>query len=252
MIASNNDNMSSSVSDSLNNSNLNDRLDADCLDVPKDDLSIHARYVRGITGFGSNHFSPRLIIVILRLLKAITFCFLCLTLAADIMYLCFVEIVVSNEVGVKLGGNRDKKLRLYGVILTIVALAIELDLKMASRHFAALKGFVPRGMLLHFIAVLTSIAPLSSDDVDLLKGEIPQSSVVFQAVASFILGVCALAYVVLGVLCLDRLTSDAFISKRDLVSSTAIPPINSSSQRVSDDYQRKDDNDVYNGMGRMA
>jgi len=242
--------MSSAVSGGLGHGNLKDKLNPECIDVPKSDTTFKARCIRSITGFVSKYFSPRLIIVVLRLLKAITFCFLCLTLAADIMYIFFVEIVVSAEVGVKLGGNRDTKLRLYGVILTLVALAIELDLPSASPHFTIVKGFIPRGLLLHFIAVLTSIAPLSSDDVDLLKGQIPQSSVVFQAVASFILGVCALTYFVMGLLCFDRLTSEAFISNRDPVRSTAIPPLNS--PQASNEYQRSEDDNSYNGEGTMV
>ena len=186
MIGSQNE-KSSNVGEGLGHGNLNETLNPECIDIPRNDTTLSARCTRMMTGFVSKFFSPRQILVILRLLKAITFCTLCLTLAADVMYIFFVEIVVDRDVSIKLGGQRDITIRIYGVALALIALTIELDMPIATVHFSFLKGFIFRGLLIYFVSVLTSIAPLSNDDVDLLKGQIPSSSVVFQAVTSFIL-----------------------------------------------------------------
>jgi hypothetical protein len=163
---------------------------------------------RGIAGFVGKFCTPRQILIALRLLKAVTFCFLLLTIFADVMYIFFVELMVSDEVNENLGGHRDIVIRFYGLFMAIVAVLLELDVAIAFRHFPGLKGFIPRGFLLFFIATVTNAHPLHSnassaaetddayaaddydaagDDQYIIAKEIPNSSVAFQMVTSFIL-----------------------------------------------------------------
>eukprot|EP00978_Attheya_sp_CCMP212_P005723 scaffold12832_cov50-Attheya_sp.AAC.4 len=225
---------------------LNEKLNTDYLDIAEDDNSWSAAMTRGIAGFVGKFCTPRQILIALRLLKAVTFCFLLLTIFADVMYIFFVELMVSDEVNENLGGHRDIVIRFYGLFMAIVAVLLELDVAIAFKYFPGLKGFVPRGFLLFFIATVTNAHPLHSnasdssaqtddayaadddyaaagDDRYIIAKEIPNSSVAFQMVTSFILAICALVYVCLGILCFDRFTSKAFLSQKDPVVTTAIP-----------------------------
>ena len=190
--------------------NLNEKLNPECIDVPVEDKSIPANITRAIIGAVSRFFTPRQIIVVLRLVKALTFCFLCLTIAADLMYIFFVELVASKEVSVKLGGHRDLIIRTYGVGLTVMAIMVELDMPWVGTYFAGLKGFLPRSLLLFFVSALTTTAPIGAyersqngdnnnsynnnqynggggSDAGLIGNQIPESSVIFQMVTSWIL-----------------------------------------------------------------
>lgn len=227
---------------------LNEKLNTEYIDVAPDDTSVSANMTRTIAGFVGKCCTPRQMLVVLRLLKAITFCFIVLTIASDLMYIFFVELIASNEVNVILGGFRDTVIRIYGLGLAVMAILIELDMANAVKNFSGFKGFVPRGLLLFFVSTITNAHPLhrqkscsghrflanDDDNYDddryssqcLSSNDIPGSAIVFQMVTSFVLGCCALTYFVLGVMCFDRFTSRAFLSDKDPLVVTAIPQPN--------------------------
>jgi hypothetical protein len=187
---------------------LNDRLNTNFVNVGNDDSSVDATVTRTITGCIGNFITPRKLLIVLRILKAITFCFLILNLAADMMYIVFLEITAEKEVSDLAGGRRDLIIRIYGIFLAVVAICIELDYAAVVKSFYGFKGFVPRGLLYFFISAITGARPLhiqrvnqayddayqGGDDDAAYAGddmytaiEIPQSAVVFQMVTSFIL-----------------------------------------------------------------
>jgi hypothetical protein len=167
-----------------------------------------------------------------------------------------VEINTSDVTDIKLGGTRDHVLRLYAIGLSAMAILIELDVTLTNRWLPGFKGFIPRSLLLYFISTLTATPPIirydhqqyvahkkkygyynynyADDDNKNQKNyysssqswiseEVPGSAVVFQNSMAFFLFVTACVYGVLGLLCLDRFTSRAFLSNDDPVSATAIP-----------------------------
>jgi len=222
---------------------LNDRLNTAYIDINEGDTSFLANQTRSIAACVGRTITPRQILIILRILKALTFAFLVFTLIADLMYIFFVEFFVSSEVSTKIGGTRDTIIRIYGLVLAAMALAIELDMANVVKLFPGFKGFIPRAFLLFFIAAVTNSHPLheshngrnrsssnyySSFDDNYsydaqVSQEIPDSTVVFQMVTSVVLAGCAITYLILGLLCFDRFKSKAFLSKQDLVAITTIP-----------------------------
>ena len=141
-------------------SGLNEDLDTNALDLDPTDQGLLSTIIRLIAGAVGKCCRPRQILVILRLLKAVTFCFLILTVCADVMYIFFVEFLSSDATGNALGGVRDTIVRIYGVVLAVLAILIELDITAAVRHFSGLKAFVPRGLLLFFVATITNASLL--------------------------------------------------------------------------------------------
>lgn len=200
-----------SPGDGIAISGLNEALDVNYLDLQAEDQSLLASVTRLIAGAVGKCFKPRQILVVLRLLKAITFCFLILTICADIMYIVFVEFIASNAIGEQLGGARDTIIRIYGIALAVLAVLIELDVTAAVKYFSGLKSFIPRGFLLFFVAMITNAHPLQSmadqsgssggdayqqgddyvvdDDATsgVVKAPIPYSAVAFQMVVSWVL-----------------------------------------------------------------
>jgi hypothetical protein len=182
---------------------LNDRLNTDYVNVAGDDSSINAQVTRTICGFVGTFATPRELLVILRILKAITFCFLILTVAANLMYIIFLELLATKEVKVIAGGSRDLIIRIYGLFLSVIAICIELDYVDVVKSFYGFKGFIPRALLLFFISAITGAHPLHGaeaargdddavyddvvDDDIYTTSDIPGSAVVFQMVTSFIL-----------------------------------------------------------------
>ena len=199
---------------------LNDRLNTDYVDVGPDEYSIGAKTTKAITTTVGKFVKPRQLLVLLRVLKAITFCFLILTVAADIMYIAFLDILADKEVKKIVGGPRDTIIRIYGLFLAAIAIAIELDITKVVKSFGGFKGFIPRAFLLFFISAITGAHPLHNvqvvkiDDDDnntnggdddyqyyggddyyinddyysnSVNADIPKSAVVFQMVTSFIL-----------------------------------------------------------------
>mmetsp|Transcript_33112 Transcript_33112/g.37077 ORF Transcript_33112/g.37077 Transcript_33112/m.37077 type:complete len:265 (+) Transcript_33112:103-897(+) len=242
---------------------LNDRLDTNYVDLGEEE-SLRAQYTKIVTGFVGEFVTPRQLLVVLRVLRALTFVFLIFTLAADMMYIIFLEILATPEVRDIVGGRRDMIIRVYGFFLAGVAIAIEVDVAWVVKSVYGFKGFLARSFLLFFISCITGANPLYLEEEnqnqniayyygdDVAEGdddgaasrtymyndnsstvpEVPMSVVVFQRVTSFILGTCAIAYFVAGLLCLDRFTSKAYLSSNDPLVTTAIPqPISAQQQR---------------------
>lgn len=220
---------------------LNDRLDTSYVDLGgAEGNSYGAQYTTTVTGFVGEFVTPRQLLVVLRVLKAVTFVFLILTLAANMMYIIFLEVLATREVRAIVGGRRDMIIRVYGLFLSGVAIAIEIDVAWVVKSFYGFKGFLARSFLLFFISAITGANPLYIVEQNQMQNQniyydddatanissvpdLPMSVVNFQRVVSFILGTCAIAYFVSGVLCLDRFTSKAYLSSTDPLVTTAIP-----------------------------
>jgi hypothetical protein len=181
---------------------LNDRLNTDYVDVGEDDSSPNALLTRTITTCVGRSVTPRNLLILLRVLKAVTFCFLILTFCADVMYIIFLEVAGHKEVKELAGGRRDTILRVYGLVLAVVAICIELDYSAVVKSFYGFKGFIPRSFLLLFVAMLTGAHPLHAnetnngggdddddyfDETAYIESQIPHSAINFQMVTSFVL-----------------------------------------------------------------
>ena len=145
-----------------NAASLNDRLNTSYIDIPQEDESMFATVTRVIVEVVGTFVTPRQMLGFLRVLKAVTLSFLFLTVAANVMYMCLLEIFATDAVRTRVGGSRDTVIRLYGLVLTFLAMGIELDSGKVTKHFMGLKGFIPRGLLLFFIATLTRAHPIDS------------------------------------------------------------------------------------------
>ena len=189
---------------------LNEKIDTNHTDVSPDDTSMFAKITRLVISCTSRLFTPRQVLVSIRVLQTLTFAVLAFTIIADLMYIFFVS-VASDEVNTKVGGTRDAIIRLYGLTMTIMALLIEFDVSSCLKYFSGLRGYVPRSLFLFFIATITSPNPLHEEyafhrnkydtdnnydeyyDVDddqydqQVSTEIPGSTVRFQMVISFLL-----------------------------------------------------------------
>lgn len=185
---------------STRTTSLNDVLNTDYVNVGPDENTIQAHLTRLITGFVGKCVTPRRLLILLRILKAITFCFLCLTIAADLMYITFLEVLASKEIRNAVGGRRDFIIRVYGLLLAGMALLIELDVSSFVKEFYGFKGFIPRALLLFFVSAITGSHPIHENQIKKNNGnyvdddefsnaasEIPDSAVAFQMVTSFIL-----------------------------------------------------------------
>jgi len=204
----------------INISGLNRRLRTEFIDVDPSDESFSASLIRGMVGLVGTCFTPRQILVALRLLKAITVSFIALTVAANLVFISCVEFVADSYADNQyFGSRRDTILRLYGLALAVLALLIELD-KFVMKNFKVLKGFLARFCLLFFVSTVTYCHPAQYDNYG---GGVPTSALVFQMVSSCVLAICSFAYLIFGLLCFDRFTSRAFLSTADPVASTSIP-----------------------------
>jgi hypothetical protein len=145
---------------------LNDRLNTDYVDFgDADQNSLCGRLTKTVTGFVGAFVTPRQLLVVLRILKAVTFCFLILTLAADLMYIVFLEVLATSEVRDIVGGRRDMIIRVYGLFLALVAIAVETDVAWVVKSFYGFKGFIARAFLLFFISAITGAHPLHEDQL---------------------------------------------------------------------------------------
>jgi hypothetical protein len=145
---------------------LNDRLNTDYIDLgPADEHSLVGQVTKTITGCVGEFVTPRQLLIVLRILKAVTFCFLILTLAADMMYIVFLEVLATREVRDIVGGRRDMIIRVYGLFLACVALAIEVDVAWVVKSFYGFKGFIARSFLLFFVSAITGAHPLHEDQL---------------------------------------------------------------------------------------
>jgi hypothetical protein len=139
---------------------LNDKLQSQHTDIPDDDDSIPANLVRSICQLVAHVLTPRQVLGIIRVLKAITFCFLVLNILSNAMYIIFVHLASSNSVKVMAGGWRDTIIRVYGIGLCLLALAVEIDVSKLVKKFSGLKGFIARAMFMFLIAAITSSRPI--------------------------------------------------------------------------------------------
>lgn len=200
---------------SFKGKSFNKRLDPNQLDIHDEDTSCCAVVTRSITGIVSRTLSPRQVIVVLRLLKAMTFCTLCLSIISDLMFV-YIELSISKDVGIKLGGMRDRILRVYGVAVALIAVLVELDMNIISSHLAGLKPFLVRSLVLLYVSAVSGTSPMigyerkqyrnykygNNDDGDdqynngynynngnqyNIRDEVPGSAVAFQSITSFIL-----------------------------------------------------------------
>mgnify|MGYP006203886353 CR=1 FL=1 len=75
---------------------LNDRLNTAYIDINEGDTSFLANQTRSIAACVGRTITPRQILIILRILKALTYAFLVFTLIADLMYIFFVEFFANT------------------------------------------------------------------------------------------------------------------------------------------------------------
>ena len=69
---------------SVGTTSLNDKLDTNYVDLGgKSEDSWGAQYTKFVAGFVKEFVTPRQLLVVLRILKAVTFCFLILTLWSE-------------------------------------------------------------------------------------------------------------------------------------------------------------------------
>ena len=163
-------------------SGLNRKLRTEFIDLDPEDESILANVIRGVVGLVGALFSPRQILVALRLLKAVTVSMIALTAIANVLYISMVEFVAQPYANNSYFGiRRDTVLRIYGLGLSVLALMIEMD-KFTMKNFKVLKGFLARFVLLFFVACLTYAHPQMWND-----GSVPGSAVMFQMVCSMML-----------------------------------------------------------------
>jgi len=139
---------------------LNDRLLAQHTDVPEDDDSCGANLVRTICHIVGLILTPRQVLGIIRVLKAITFCFLILNILSNGMYIIFVHMLGTAAVKQMSGGARDTVIRTYGLGLCLLALAVEVDITKVVKKFSGLKGFIPRALFMFLISAITSSHPI--------------------------------------------------------------------------------------------
>ena len=134
---------------------LNERLHTEYVQGSNDDSFI-GRWRENVIDLVGGIFTPRQLLGVLQVLKAITICFLGFCVLSNLMYMIFLEIIANNQVRTIAGGLRDFAIRLYALALTTMAIFIELNNEKAVKSFYGFKGFIPRGILLMFIAIVTS------------------------------------------------------------------------------------------------
>jgi hypothetical protein len=66
----------------------------------------------------------------------------------------------SASVKAMAGGWRDTIIRLYGIGLCMLALAVEIDVSRLVKKFSGLKGFIARALFMFLIAAITSSHPI--------------------------------------------------------------------------------------------
>ncbi len=140
---------------------FNKRLDTNYLSVDEHDDSFRAQLIRTVATGVSRFITPRQLISALFILAAYTTIFLASTIIADLSFI-FFEIFddLSEEASMKLGNVHDAKLRAFGVIFAVMAILVELDSPFIKKRVAVFKSFIPRSILLLFVATLSDINPM--------------------------------------------------------------------------------------------
>lgn len=141
------------------NASLNTSLQTQYIDLDDSDDSMFANVTRAISACVGSFCTPKQVLGLLRVLKAVTLTFLVLSILANLMFILFVQILSSDAVKDAAGGHRDVFLRLYGLGFCLLGLAIELDYSKVVKKFSGLKGFMPRAALYFFIAQITASHP---------------------------------------------------------------------------------------------
>jgi hypothetical protein len=163
------------------NASLNESLQTQYIDLEDSDDSMFANTTRAISACVGSFCTPKQVLGLLRVLKAVTLSFLMLSILANVMFILFVEILSSDEVKAMAGGSRDVILRCYGLGLSMLGLAIELDYTKIVKKFSGLKGFVPRAVLYFFISQITASHPLTFQELSGADTSIQSNSNVDQS-----------------------------------------------------------------------
>lgn len=138
------------------NASLNESLQTQYIDLDEDDDSLYAKITRRISSCVGFVCTPRQVLGLLRVLKAITLSFLVLTIVSNLTYMLLVEFMSPDEMKQMAGGSRDTVLRIYGLGLSLLGLAVELDYSKVIKKCSGLKGFLPRAILYFFISQITA------------------------------------------------------------------------------------------------
>lgn len=149
----------------------NRRLDTNYLKVEKDDNSVAAQLVRFVASGVRQVITPRQMLAILVLLALYTVVVLLLTIYSDAAFVyheCFFNL--SEAVNMKLGYFHDAKLRMFGVCFAILEILIEANAKFVEKQFRLFKYFIPRSILLFFIATLSEPHPIIKYEWKVMKG----------------------------------------------------------------------------------
>mmetsp|Transcript_8147 Transcript_8147/g.8952 ORF Transcript_8147/g.8952 Transcript_8147/m.8952 type:complete len:383 (-) Transcript_8147:205-1353(-) len=231
---------------------FNEKFDTRYLNVPEDDDSLRATAIRSMTHFVSKFITPRHLVTLLILQAAYTILFLVTTSLSALIFIYFENFSgVSEEVGMKLGNFHDMKIRLFGIFFSVLAIMVELDLEFVNEKITLLKSFIPRSMMLFFVATLSETNPMilyesktrslggygygngygddddlysnngsslystnyysNQDSSGLIKDEIPMLVIWLQSVSSALLKLSVIVYFVFGILCLDQFAPHAFV-----------------------------------------
>jgi COPI associated protein len=142
--------------------------------------------VREVACCVSYFITPRQVLGILRVLKAVTFCSLILATISNIMYVVLLEVMADEGTRLLAGGYRDAIIRVYGMILSIVSIGIQVDNAWVVKKFSVLKWYIPRSAFIFFIAVITSSHPIHAQ-LNGNQNDITTSAISFQLVTSFAL-----------------------------------------------------------------
>lgn len=197
------------------------KLNTQHVDLPGNEESVPSELIMICTSKIGRFISPRVLILIFRLLKNVTFCCLLLTIISELMYI-LIMILVDGDLLKVIGGTRDAMLRGYGILLCIFAIFIERDMELVDIHYPGMKKFIPRSCLLSFISFLTCTIPIIGSGLFNLGDESALEfsgfygfSVGIQNIASHALWIGACTYFLFGILCLDRFTADAFLAEEE-------------------------------------
>ena len=149
------------LSKKKSNRKFNRRLDLSHISVEEDDTSCGAGLIRMMTEVVSQLVTPRQLITILSLVSAYTIMFLVTTILSDLIFVYYEFFHgLSDEVSMKLGNLHDAKIRLFGIAFGVLSIMVELDLDFVEKNVKILKLFIPRSILLLFVATLSATNPM--------------------------------------------------------------------------------------------
>jgi len=207
----------------------NEKLDSVHVDIPGNEDSVKAELVMIISSKVGSLISPKFLIVLFRIQKALTSFCLLLTIIAELVWLV-VMMIIGEDLFNIIGGRRDAVLRVFGVVLAVLSFLIEQDVMIVD-YVPIMKLFLMRFLSISFISVLActhtviglglGFGFLNGDGVLVLSG-FYGFAVLFQAGVSHALSLCSFTYLIMGLLCLDRFTADAFLAEESIQIQTGI------------------------------